>query len=1005
MERHGKLVLLLFVVVALSVGGWLVFGAGGGSGLASGLSTGNESETPATLTTNAALSANAKDAESTALARTTVRGVAERPEEDAEIRAAMAKFVGRVVEHGGQPAAQRVVRFFRLDPQIALQPELDMLSAPIADFPDLVAGEATTAEDGRFAVEGAWPRSIYLIKADADGPNPTILLADRTPGPAETVDLGDIVLKNGAIVTGRVVDESGDPVVGAMVRAADVPAIVTTMVPIEQFDPEGWVIAGNGADRMVLEMPPWVKKYWKELPVPTTLSGADGSFRLEGVDPGMNLVAATKSGFLAATNSVKLDPGQERAIGKLVLREGEIANGTVVDAQGKPIAGVQVVVGSRLSVAPVSFGREATRTDERGQFECSGLKTGDVIAAARRGSGEPWTITEPQSIQRALRITLPTQHVLTVRLISDAGKPIAMPKVALLSVGGAPNAGSITAFATLGFARQVPLAERQRKLEDGRIQFSGLDAARYAVMASAEAHGSTVETVELASDREVEVHLTAAHTIEVRVVNGDDKPIRRAAVYLQLEGKGPNPMPMHVGYTDGDGKLSVKQASRESALIEATHPRYGAAAAKVALPATAPLVIRLAEPGTIDGEVTEEGKPPELGKYMVVANRPWTELRGAVSGMPAMTVLSADGTFALRGLQPGKWRVEVVKSMQAVKSFGSMAEMMMAMRMTGDLPEQDVDLVPGKSVHVRLETKTRRVVDGPSANVSGTAFVNGRPAQGMVVYGWSEQRVSAEVDAVGQFDLGPVKEGNIHLRLVDNSDSVAGFNNDLWSQSVVVKAANDVRLTIEITTGACSGVVYDLEGRPAVGVRVNAMNVPAPGDNRGGGSRGRAMTDSEGRFDFQRLPAGRYTLVADAAALGRGSASVDVLSSGRVTARIALERTFTVAGTFDRKPLDLKQEENMNGVWLSFEYQLPAGSTVPDRGSSSSGSSMVDDDGSFRAKGLAPGSYRVRVYSRASGTWEHERLVEVVDRDLDSIAIVPVQKAPPPPRPPAKQNG
>lgn len=1003
MERHGKLVLLLLVVVALAVGGWLVFGSGGGSGAGSGGSTAYEPEASASIAVSPSMSATTDAVESSSLLRTTVETAEADPIDDPEIRAALAKFVGRVIDFEGKPVAERVVRFFRIDPQIALLPERDMLSAPIADFPDLVAGEATTASDGRFELAAVWPRSIYLIKADADGPNPTILLADRTPGPAETVDLGDITLKNGAIVTGRVVDESGDPVVGAMVRAADVPAIVSQVVPIEQFDPEGWVIGGSGDERMVVEMPPWVKKYWKDLPVPTTSTDTDGNFRLEGVDPGVNLVAATKSGFLAATaKNVKLDPGQERAIGKLVLREGEFASGKVVDSQGKPIPGVQVIVGSRLTVAPVAFGREASATDARGQFECRGLTAGDVVAAARRGPGEPWTITEPQSIQRSLLITLPTRHVLTVRLISDAGRPIETPKLSVVAVGGT-SGNEIDMFASFGFARPVPLADRQRKLEDGRIQISDLDAARYAVMATAAAHGTARETVDLTSDREIEVHLSAAHTVEVHVVDGADKPIRNASVYLELEGSRGDALPLHVGRTGGDGKVIVKQASQASVVIEATHPRYGAAAAKAELPATGPVVIRLAEPGVIDGEVTENGKPPEAGKYMVVANRPWAEVRGPVSGMPAMTVLGIDGTFALRGLQPGKWRVEVVKSMQAIKSFGSMAEMMMLMRFSGELPEQEVNLGPGKTEHLRLETNAPRIVDGPSANVSGTVFVDGRPGQGMIVNGWSEQRLTAEVDASGQFDLGAVKEGNIHLRLVDTSgDSFAGMNNDLWSQSVEVKAANDVRLTIEITTGSITGTVYDLEGDAAVGARINARRVPDPGESGGGGGRANAITDAAGKFEFSRLRAGNYSLAADADESGRGFASVAVPSSGRATVRIALERTYSISGKFDRKPLELKDDQKW--VWLSFEYQQPEGSGDPGRTFSNNGSSVSDSDDSYRAKGLVPGRYRVRVHSNSPGRWEHEGLIEVVDRDLEGIRIVPVLQTPPPKQKP-KSDG
>jgi len=999
MERFGKLVLLLFAAAALGIAAWLISSAGGG-GSSGGETAPEAPAASATLTTTPRLASSAAADERQESTRTAVAEAGARPEDDPDIRAALAKFVGRVVAHDGKPVPDRVVRFYRLDLQIVLQPEQTLLSDPIQDFPDLIAGEATTAADGRFEVAGVWPRAIYLLKADAEGPNPTMKIADRTPAPAETVDLGDIVLKDAGVLTGQVVDDSGDPVAGAMVRAADVPPIVTQVAPIEQFDPEGWLIGGNGDERMVVEMPGWVKKYWRELPVPTTVTGADGAFRLEGVEPGVNLVAATKSGYVGATQkNVKVEPGQERALGKLVLREGEVAAGKVVDTAGKPIAGVQVIVGSRLTMAPIAFGRDAGETDARGAFECSGMKAGDVVAAARRSRGDPWTITAPQSIQKSLLITLPARHTLTVRLLSQAERPIASPRLSLLNLGSTKDGGMVTPFAMLGFAPRVSLAARQRTLEDGRIQITDLDAARYVVLGSAAGHGAAVENVDLTADREVDVRLPAAHVVEVQVLDGSDAPVRNAAVYVELRGKGVELFPMHAGHTDAAGRVTIRDAARESAIIEATHPRYGVAMQQTPLPPTGPVVIHFAEPGAIEGEVTEDGKPPELGKYMVVANRQWNERHGPMSGMPAMTVLSPDGTFALRGLQPGGWRVEVVNSVQAMNSFGSMAETMLAMRVSGELPEEEVELAAGKTMHVRLETNQPRVVDGPSANVSGTVIIDGRPGVGMVVQGWSERRLLATVEPSGRFDLGPVKAGQIHLTLVDGSAEGMGFNRNLWSKSVEVKAGNDVHLPIEITTGSVGGEVYDQQGRPAAGVRVNLSRRSDGGADDTGRGSSSGLTDSEGRFTIERLPMGRYGVVADAGDAGRGTAWVEVAAGGRASARLVLAPVYAVAGKIDLARLDLKPSEGeQRWVWLQFEGARGSNGepASPDSGR---GWAQADaETGTFKSNRMSPGRYRVQIHCNAPGQWEHDGVVEVVDRDLENLTITPVRKEPPKPQ-------
>lgn len=997
MEKHGKLVLLFLVLAALAVAGWLVLGSGSGV-VAPASTTQPVADDPAALSVPPSMSVGKDDREERAPARTAVAPALARPQDDPEITAALAKFIGRVVSHDGKPAQECVVRFFRIDPRIALLPERDLLSEPIADFPELVAGEATTGSDGRFEIAGVWPRSIYMIKADATGPNPTLQIADRTPGPAETVDLGDIELKNGAVVTGRIVDESGDPVAGAMVRAADVPPMITQFVPIEEFDPEGWIIAGSDDARMVVEMPGWVKKYWKELPLPTTQSAADGSFRLEGVEPGVNLVVAVKAGYITATQkNLKLEPGQQRAIGKLVLQEGDVVGGKVVDTAGKPLAGVQVVVGARLTVAPVAFGRDAGVTDARGEFECRGFKSGDVIAAVRRAPGEPWTITPAQSMLKPFVITLPSRRVLTLRLISEVGRPIESPRIALYGLGGKERGGMAVPFAVFGFAHPVPIATRQRKLEDGRIQIADLEAGGYVVMVKAAGHGAAVDNVDLSTDMEAEVRLPAAHSVDVLVHDGADKPIANAAVYMQLKGKAET-FPVHAGRTDAAGKLTIRDAAGEAVVVEATHPRYGSTSKRTSLPATGPVTLELAEPGAIEGEVTEDGKPPEPGKYMVVANRPWSEEHGPVGGMPSMTVLDLDGKFALRGLQPGKWRVEVVKSLKAIRSFGSMAEGMYSMRVAGELPEREVDLTAGKTVQVRFETNEPHVVDGPSANVSGTLIVDGRPGVGMTVQGWSERQRAAEVDAAGQFDFGAVKEGHIYLSVIDSTDDSAGpMRRELWSQSVEVKAGNNVYLPIEITTGGVIGEVYGLDGRPAAGVWVNLSRVVTPKEPGRGGGRASAVTDSEGRFEVKRLPAGSYSLVAQANDKGRGTAVAQVTSGARATVRVDLRRTFSVSGRLDLEPLGLKKnaEEGDAWVWVTLEPVPKSGDPSSTAGRSSGGRVDVAD-GSFKVDQVSPGQYRMRVHSSAPGQWENSGIIEVIDGDLRDLQITPSQKPPPP---------
>ena len=131
-------------------------------------------------------------------------------------------------------------------------------------------------------------------------------------------------MRDGAIVTGTVVDEEGDPVAGAEVRVIDLPAQLLQMVPFERFHPEGALIVKEGGTDVVVRMPAWVKRRFDELPIPTARSGADGSFRVTGIEPGTNVLVVTAQDFTPHMQpGLQLKAGVEKDVGELDLEEGE----------------------------------------------------------------------------------------------------------------------------------------------------------------------------------------------------------------------------------------------------------------------------------------------------------------------------------------------------------------------------------------------------------------------------------------------------------------------------------------------------------------------------------------------------------------------------------------------------------------------------------------------------------------------------------------------------------
>ena len=160
-----------------------------------------------------------------------------------------------------------------------------------------------------------------------------------------------------AALTGRVVDEEGQPRAGAAVSA---------FLLAHRHATEGHVLAGGHTH-------------------------ADGSFRLTGFEPGLAyLVRAEDEDCQPATSDpAEPEPGQTLDLGELVLMTTCGVSGRVVDAQENPIAGATV---GRYAA------RDAKRsiTDALGRFSLEGVPPGKVFI----GAGAPGFVSSLANLVR-----------------------------------------------------------------------------------------------------------------------------------------------------------------------------------------------------------------------------------------------------------------------------------------------------------------------------------------------------------------------------------------------------------------------------------------------------------------------------------------------------------------------------------------------------------------------------------------------------------------------------
>ena len=218
-----------------------------------------------------------------------------------------------------------------------------------------------------------------------------------------------------------------------------------------------------------------------------------------------------------------------------------------------------------------------------------------------------------------------------------------------------------------------------------------------------------------------------------------------------------------------------------------------------------------------------------------------------------------------------------------------------------------------------------------------------------------------------------------------------------WSESVAVVANQDLDKVIEIETSSMSGMVFTSDGFAAK----NAM-VRIRGRDESEEGRSRSMTfsgsaDGQGRFEFTRIPAGRYSL--EAIAIGernsRGSlADIEVLAGlSTLDVQVTVIRTVVVSGTVDYSAFEGGKPR---WAFLEFRREDEEQRELSSRGRVvTSGGTMIGDDGTFEVEDLLPGAYRIRVRSNSGSPYEHPVAVQVGNADMKGLVIRPVREQEP----------
>jgi hypothetical protein len=343
---------------------------------------------------------------------------------------------------------------------------------------------------------------------------------------------------------------------------------------------------------------------------------------------------------------------------------------------------------------------------------------------------------------------------------------------------------------------------------------------------------------------------------------------------------------------------------------------------RVPLPAREASLVML-EPGAVEGVLTEKGALPKLGAWVVEVSLQWFEGRviGPLPDLERIALPDERGAFKLAGLRPGKYVARATKSLSAVRSAGTFYDQVVKQGFSWFEQEStEFTVESGKTTTIAVDTeRTVRAVDGPSAQVTGTVTIDGRAAEGFKVMSYSEQRLSATVDAAGRFDLGLVREGEVYLQLFDPA-SKQPWESQLWSGQLRIRANQDRNLTIDLRLVVVEGTVWTPAGQPAANVGVHAHGAPAGAGDAAGEGRWcnlQTTTDGQGHFRFDKAAAATYTVMAEDDKLGRGQVSGLVVAAGESkSVEIRMQKTYSISGKIDLTPIG-----EARGQWLWCHFQ------------------------------------------------------------------------------------
>ncbi|MEZ5987864.1 MAG: carboxypeptidase-like regulatory domain-containing protein [Planctomycetota bacterium] len=895
--------------------------------------------------------------------------------EDPSWIAALAGLEGRLVEaEDGTPlpGVEVYVAELRLDPLLV---DLASLAGDaLTRSPVVIKARARTDDDGRFRFAGLCVRSWHVIGFGAGTDKVGFRMQTMALGAGQSRDLGDIRVAPRGKVKGTVTGPDGAPMAGAVVRAVHVPLVVAE-VGLARFDFEGLLVAMQGSFGFVLPVPSWIREVEPDLPFPATRTAADGSFELVGVAEGMVTLLVQPTRGLACTKNTRVHPHETTGPMRIKIREGKVLEGQVVDEAGQPVAGVEVSAGERVGPVPFAFMPKPVRSDAEGKVRIDGLGRNKQHVVLRRAADARWTVAGEFLPGEDMRLVVPSLAEGRVRVVTASGAPA--EDVHLVVEDGDPL------VMVAGMGRRYATDAHVSPIDDqpGTYRLHDLETGAYRVVARAKGAGLASGLIELgkgADQAPLVLTVPEAQALRFEVTDRGGRPVAGAHVHWIASrsraktGNRANDWrariaenPVFLGRTGADGSLVVRELERGASHFIARHPAHGMAGT-MDQGASPDGVVRIVLPAaaTIEGRLTENGRPPAQRHTVYVEPRGDSFRRFHALLMPMFTRSAEDGSFRLDGLTPGSYRLEVLPDFAANGTPMHFFEQI-ATQQGQQGVRQQLELAEGQVLRLDLDTASREVKG--AGILEGVVRRNGRPVEGLTVQAWANGRIAGTTDAQGRFRFDGLAEAK-HQVVVMHMDLASLDEDRLWQGEVDLTKDKVAFLDIDLHTTKFAFRLVDPDGGPlpVTGLRLEKRTSKASPANAG--YRGRS--DADGVVTFDDIEIGTYAVRLDWEARRRGivlpGLEVDVQPGQAGPYELGTVKGLSVKGTItfdlsrlspEERALVDEQVRKQREAWKQNKqswrgwYQLEA---------DSGGLQGEGDEFAFSVQNIAPGTHRMR---------------------------------------------